>query len=114
MALNPRATTPVGQNGALPFPQLLWNSGQVVAIGASSVASAILNTSLDTVADITATSSCWIHVDTTPTAASAVAGCMFLSAGEPRMIYVPANQKVAAIQAQTSGTLCIIPAAVQP
>jgi len=112
--LSSRLTVPVGQNGALPYPKLLWSSGQVVASGATSVASAVFDSQLDTVVELCATADCWIAVAASPTAVSAGAGCMFVSGGRVRQVYVPQSQKIAAIQAQTVGSVALIPAAAGP
>jgi len=114
MSMYPRLQTPVGVPGGLPVPQLLWSSGTVIALGATSVATVILNAASDTVVQLCSSADCWITIGSSPTAASATAGCAFLPAGGLRYEYVAAGQKLAAIQSTGTGTLGIVPAVVGP
>jgi len=96
----------------VPVVALDWANGIVVAAGAASAASAVIDASNDRIVEASSNTDCWIKIGTTPTAVAATAGNAFLAGGSVRYLYVPAGMKVAAIQSSASGTVGLLPAVI--
>ena len=81
---------------------------QVLAIGASGVASAAVNAATSAVL-LSATIGCWVQISSAPTAVAGAAGNFYVPAGVmPVAIAVAPGSKVAVIQATAAGSLSII------
>lgn len=102
--------TPVGPGGTgIPVIALDWAHGQVVAIGAASAASAVFSTQHDCTVELCCSTDTWYTVGEVPTAAASAAGNQFIASGSVRYVYVPANQKIAVIQASAGGNAGMVP-----
>jgi hypothetical protein len=92
-----------------PAVNARWTDGQVVAIGAGSLASTAYGADLTVL--LSPSNDCWYTVGVaTPTALKAGAGSKFLGKGQENQVFLPKGQLVAVIQdAAVTGTLSITP-----
>lgn len=88
---------------------LTMNAQQVLAVGATSTASAVVNAATNRVQMI-ATVACWVAFGASPTAAANTAGSIYVPANTlmPPIAVTPGVTKIAAIQASSAGYLSII------
>lgn len=88
---------------------LTLNAQQVVAVGASSTASAAVNTLTNRVV-LCSTVACWVAFGSSPTAAANTAGSIYVPANYPMppIAVTPGVTKIAVIQAASGGYLSVI------
>lgn len=110
-AARPQIRTARGGDNPTPFgPALDWANGQVVAVGAASVASAAFDTTNDRIVMVGVTSTTWITVGTAPVATKG-AGSIPINAGAlPTPVYVPTGMAIAVLQDSAGGNAGMVPA----
>jgi hypothetical protein len=102
-------TSGLDPNQALHPGALTPQAEQVVAIGATSTASAAVQATTNRVVLI-ATAACWVNIAASPTAAANTAGNIYVPANFPMppIAVTPGVTKVAVIEASSAGYLSII------
>lgn len=91
---------------------LIPGVSQIIAVGASSVASSAFQT-LTTVVQLSSTTDCWVMFGATPTAAvptvtAASGGSIFIQGGQIVVFGVTPGTKIAAIENSAAGFLSIV------